>query len=673
MTGEPIPTESAPAGTTWQNLDDLVDEIASLVHSNLGPREFRRRLLDRTVRALAAVGGTIWARGADGQFSLVCQIQTDREAWDRGSDDERRHARLLAHVADTRLALSLPPRSGSPGDAATDNPSSLLLLVSPVVSDDITRAVVEIYQRPSELPTAPEGYLRFLAAVCELAADYDRQRQFEDLRERANAGSQFERFSHAVHGSLDVRRVTYTIANDGRALVGCDRASVAVVRGRRCRLASVSGVDTLNSRAASVRRLEQLIAAVVAIDEPLAYPEDVGRLPPQIEQALQAHIDESHACQLVVVPLHAPDDGTADDTEPVVIGALVCEYFTPPATSAGVRQKTVVVATQAAIALANALEYESLPAARLWRGLRGTRLLVGRRQLPKTLLAAAALAAVLAALVLVPVELTVEGRGELVPERRRDVFASVDGIVADIRVAHGDTVAKGQTLVVLRRPQLEFERTRVMGELQTARKRLAALAASRFGGAAASAEARDQYHQRSADEEEVKELLKSLGEQMEVLDRQEAELSIVSPIAGQVLTWDVAQSLESRPVQRGQLLLSVGDADGPWELEMRVDDDRIGHVLDARQAPADELDVSFLLAMTPDQTYQARVRDVAMTTDVLNNAGPQVLVTATVDRDTLPRLRPGASVVARIHCGRRSLGYVWLHDLWDAVRTRVFF
>ena len=77
--------------------------------------------------------------------------------------------------------------------------------------------------------------------------------------------------------------------------------------------------------------------------------------------------------------------------------------------------------------------------------------------------------------------------------------------------------------------------------------------------------------------------------------------------------------------------------------------------------------------MNPDHTYDARVRDVAMITDVIESAGPQVLVTATVDRAKLPRLRPGASVLAKIHCGRRSLGYVWLHDLWDAARTRVFF
>jgi hypothetical protein len=31
------------------------------------------------------------------------------------------------------------------------------------------------------------------------------------------------------------------------------------------------------------------------------------------------------------------------------------------------------------------------------------------------------------------------------------------------------------------------------------------------------------------------------------------------------------------------------------------------------------------------------------------------------------------TVRARIACGRRSLGYVWLHDLWDAVRRLATF
>jgi hypothetical protein len=35
--------------------------------------------------------------------------------------------------------------------------------------------------------------------------------------------------------------------------------------------------------------------------------------------------------------------------------------------------------------------------------------------------------------------------------------------------------------------------------------------------------------------------------------------------------------------------------------------------------------------------------------------------------------RPGATVVARIHCGRRALGYVWLHEVWEFIQSRVLF
>ncbi|HVU88535.1 MAG TPA: biotin/lipoyl-binding protein [Pirellulales bacterium] len=673
MTADPLPTEFATAASTWQHLDDLVDEIVDLVHGRLAPREFWRQLLNRSVQALAASGGAVWLQRTDGRFVLECQIGSEEAPWQGPAESAHRHARLIEHVAETQLALSLPPCSGPATEAATDNPSAQLLLLSPVVADGRTTAILEISQRPTEAPAAADGYLRFLSAVCEVAADYVRQRQFHELREHATSRGQFDNFTQSVHATLDSRRVAYALANDGRSIIGCDRASVALMRGRKARLLAVSGVDTLNRRAASVRALEALTSAAVAIDEPLWYPADVAELPPQIERVLQAYLDESHARQLAVIPLREPvtDDDHPREARP--IGALVCEYFKPHDDAGQAQALPLAVAAQGATALANALEYEAIPFARLWRGLGQSRRLVRGRQLPKTLLALAAIAAAVATLAWVQVDFTVEGRGELVPAVRRDVFAPVDGVISEILVAHGDAVREGQELLVLRRPQLELERTRVLGELQTARKKLSSLQAMRFAGNASSAEAREQYRQRTADEEEVKEQLASLQEQLALLDQQQAELTVRSPIAGQVLTWDVAQVLASRPIERGQMLLSIGDPAGPWELDLRVDDDRIGHVLEARGQSDLPLPVSFLLAMDPDHECQAELADVALNTDVLENAGPQVLITAKVDSEVLQRPRPGASVVAKIHCGRRSLGFVWLHDLWDAARTRLFF
>ena len=50
-----------------------------------------------------------------------------------------------------------------------------------------------------------------------------------------------------------------------------------------------------------------------------------------------------------------------------------------------------------------------------------------------------------------------------------------------------------------------------------------------------------------------------------------------------------------------------------------------------------------------------------------------VLVTVSFDREQLDGLRPGASVTAKIDCGHRSLGYVWLHELFEFVQSRILF
>ena len=70
-------------------------------------------------------------------------------------------------------------------------------------------------------------------------------------------------------------------------------------------------------------------------------------------------------------------------------------------------------------------------------------------------------------------------------------------------------------------------------------------------------------YQLAAEQEELRQLLASQQEQLAILRGQREKLTLRSPIDGEVLTWDLEQTLSDRPVQRGQLLLSVGDLDGP--------------------------------------------------------------------------------------------------------------
>jgi hypothetical protein len=101
---------------------------------------------------------------------------------------------------------------------------------------------------------------------------------------------------------------------------------------------------------------------------------------------------------------------------------------------------------------------------------------------------------------------------------------------------------------------------------------------------------------------------------------------------------------------------------------LQVADDRTGHLLAARDELG-ELNTRFLLASDPGQEYQGRVTNIAPTTELNAEQQPMVRVTVAFDKNAVPALRPGATAIAKVHCGRRSLGYVWLHDLYEYVHS----
>ena len=85
------------------------------------------------------------------------------------------------------------------------------------------------------------------------------------------------------------------------------------------------------------------------------------------------------------------------------------------------------------------------------------------------------------------------------------------------------------------------------------------------------------------------------------------------------------------------------------------------------------LDVSFLLVADPSVAYRGVVERIARRAHVDEKSGePVVQVIVRLD-DGIENPRPGAGVVAKIDCGRRSLGFVWLHDAWNSVRRRLLF
>ena len=310
--------------------------------------------------------------------------------------------------------------------------------------------------------------------------DFHRNRELGELRRHEQTWRQYELFALGVHQSLDVNQTAFLIANEGRRIIGCDRVSVLIRHGTKCRAMAISGVDALDRRAELVRKLEQVATRCVAAGDPVWYSDGSADIPDEIERPLQAYLDESHARVMAIVPLCEPAT-LSGHGHARVMGVIAVEQFQSSESDADLRQRTTAVANHSAVALANALAHSQLPLASLGRMLAKVRWLAQARQLPRTVLALVATAAVVAGLSLIPADFDIESRGELQPQRHRDVFASDDGVVSELLVDHGRAVRAGEPLVVLRKSELDLEFSRVAGEMQTAEKKLAAVQAERRG------------------------------------------------------------------------------------------------------------------------------------------------------------------------------------------------
>src|SRR5215218_9620718 len=211
-----------------------------------------------------------------------------------------------------RQGTGLPPDND---ENAAANPTDFLLVLAPVLNDQGPQGVIEIFQRPGARITTQRGYLRFLLQVCEFAGDYLKAGRLKHLSEKQTLWEQLETFTRTAHEKLDVRETAYTIANEGRRLIGCDRVSVAIRRGGRCPIEAVSGQDTFDKRSNVTVMLGRLAAAVVKTGEDVWFTGDTSNLAPQVEEALDAYVDESHTKAIAILPLTEPRDEEAKFTE----------------------------------------------------------------------------------------------------------------------------------------------------------------------------------------------------------------------------------------------------------------------------------------------------------------------------------------------------------------------
>ncbi len=678
---------------TRQHIRQLVAEINQLAGSDIPPQQFFGEFLQRVVAAVAAVGGAVWTRDGNQPPRLQHHVNftmsglLDEQAGASG------HTPLLMHSFSNGEAKLIPPQSGAGPDAALGgaNSSDWALLVSPLQVDKSTLGVVELLMDPNRRPSALQNAVRFVEELCDIGAGYLKNRQLRAMLNQQHLWSQLEQFVKQIHTSLTPKEVAYIVANEGKRMVSCDRLSVALLYGRKTVIEGVSGQEVIERKSNLIKLMTHLVSTVIRSNENLLYTgEQRDDLPPAVRDALDDYLAESGTKILAVTMLKIADK---EGTQQKPFGALIGEQLEDASAPESLTPRMEVVGQHGAIALSNALAHHRVFLLPIMRFLGNATDWTRGNRLAKLLIAGAGVAAVTSAMLFVPWELRMEGKGNLVPENRRQLYTREDAVISGVLFEHGQIVEKGQTLLTLTSPeldqklaQLQMQRDDAETRLRDAIKTLLGVRDSPTNAAVARAE------------------LGNLEVQIATIEQQIESLRIVSPMDGMIAKpWDPQQTLGNRPVKRGEMLVVIAQVDSTdWILEVKMPEHKIGHILDALKArrEADDetpLSVRFILASDPQKRFRGHVERIETNATFDKDANEHVVLVRvvpegvvgvesriiTLDEDEGTKqvsyvvmkfddgrevkLAPGAEVRAKVECGKRSMGYVLLRELIEFV------
>ncbi len=686
-------------------IESIVRQISELSRQDVSPDVYYEEFLNKVVSALQAPGGAIWTVSETGQMQLGYQINLRQTGLAENPIAQEQHGRLLHRVLSAPVGpgfkegLVAPPRSGFSAegeviDSASAehlpaNATDFLLVLAPVHNDQGAQGIVEVFQRPGARPAVQQGYLNFLLQVCQLAGDYLRGRRLAHLADKQGLWDQLESFTRLAHDRLDVKQSAFTIANEGRRLIGADRVTVAVGHGGRLKIQAISGQDVFDTRSNVSTLLTKVARAAAKTREDVWYTGDTSKLAPQVEKAIDAYVDESQTKAMAILPLvdrrGVDPEATEEDLrkggrrEGEVIGALIVEQMVDNRIADGFTQRVDVVRTHSETALGNALEHEGLFLMPVWKTLGKSTWMFRRHTLPKTVLVTGLIVGAIAAALLVQKDFLIEGDGKLRPQDVANVFTEIEGTVDELHVTDDSLVEKGEVLVELKNIDLGKDLERTRGELNAANREYLEIDRQLTSQRSENLTPEERSQKQARRATLYEQLIASKAE-LALLEKKQQLLSVLSPMTGQVITSRVEERLENRPVNRGQVLMEIADPKGNWIVEVEMPDKRLGHITKAiNDSPDKSVDVDFLLATTTDKTFTGKLteKNIAASAEVRGDEGNTVLLTVEFDqsefREAILDPKVGAEVKARVHCGRASIAYAYLHDLVDFIRMKVVF
>ncbi|QDT43269.1 multidrug resistance protein MdtN [Gimesia alba] len=672
-------TSTQSPSQTRERVIRIAREIEEFAHSNVAAETFFREFLRRVVAGLGATAGAAWLIDESGRLAIKSEVNLADTGFYEEPEAILKNQRLLSDVLSTAEARIFTADTESDVHLPTDN----LIIVAALTIRKKPVGVIEIFQRPNSPKQAHPGYLQFVEQMSGYASHYLTEREKASKTDSSlEVWEEVDQFVQQIHRSLDLNEVAATIVNDGRQLLDADRVSLAMQYGKKTVIEAINGQDKVNKRANTVRLLSKLANKVLSMRETFIYSGAVESIPPQIEEPLADYLQESGTRMIMIVPLFEPEKVIKNDEEALggrkadvpqkLIGGLIVEQITDSQPRPHLEKRSDLLAGHIASGIANSRNYESIFMMPFWRFIGRCFAALRGKTLVKTLVITALIIAAGITLALVPYDYRVSCDGRLMPTVQREVFTNWEGEVVAIHVESGQRVKKGDLLIEIRNEDLKAQALETQNKLKE-------LHTQRF---ATNARLQADNNKRPSEDIinlrgklfEIRTQILGVEKHLKILKDRLDKLNVKAPIDGVVTTFQIEQLLINRPVQRGELLLEIMDPTGPWQLELDVEEKRMGHILRATEKKGDiGLPVEFILATSNELTYEGEVTEISTRANSSEESGSIVETYATFDKEELPMLRIGAEVSAKIDCGERSLFYVLFGDVVETCRRYFWF
>lgn len=693
---EPVPTDEN-LKKVRERVMQLAREIEQMSGQDLTPPVFFQEFLVRVVTAIGARAGAVWLIDESSRLGLMAQVNLDQTGLRERPGAMGLNEKLLVDVLQTGEARTITHG----GEAQL--PTEHVLVLSALHKEKKCVGVVELFQRPDVPIKAQSGYMQFLEQMCGYGSRFiegRRRNQGESADLKNQFWTDFEQFSLRLQKSLVEQEVADAAASDCRSLLGCDRASVAVRKGRSVKVRAVSGQSSVNPRANLIAAMNKLSKRVIDMGETLLYTGKVEGLAPQIEEPLAAFVQESGSRMVMLVPMFENDamvrqQGEEADRERKkkrvkATGCLVIEQIAESEPLPQLEQRAELIADHVGAALWNSRQHGRIFGLSLWKAMGSGLEWFKGRKLMITTAVLLVIAGVTAALTFITLDYPVTAEGKLMPIEQHAVFATWDGLITSegLKVNGDEEVKKGQVLIVLENDELE-------GQIEEARASVRKY--EHLGnGKKSEISQMEQSLNLAADEEKrntaasierLKVELRGIegdldiaGQQVTTLEnRKKEKLTIRAQADGRIPDFQLRQLLEDRPVRQGDHLFDIMNDNGEWHMELLVQEKRMGHILRAqREAIAKnqtaELPGRFTLATQPDAKFDCHLTKVATRSTTDTELGTVFELNAVANGgQTLPEKRIGAEVTVKLYCGKSSAFYWCFGDVVDTVQKWFWF